>query len=117
MEPLSCDLDLLKDWVNSAKPMYRFVYHTGYGATDTALSSVISAYIYKQAVRGTVYLVRRRNSEDKRLFDYMAVKASPTPIFRLLPLPQDHMEVTYRMMQTGAKNVQVRKYRSSSLQS
>jgi len=94
--PLCCEFPILKEWVKNSPPNDKIIYYTGYSATDSIISSEISSYMYKQAVKGVVYLVRRRMVEDRRLFDYIAIKASPTPVFRLLPLPQDKLEVMYR---------------------
>jgi hypothetical protein len=115
MEPNTIDMAILKEWVVNAVANDTRIYHLGYGATDTKYSSEISAYIYKQATKGVVYLVRRRCPQDKRLFEYIAVKASGSPAYRLIPLPQDKLEVMYRMTK-GAKNVKIRLYRASETQ-
>lgn len=112
MNTTCCEYPLLKEWIANGKPNEKFIYITGYSASDTIVSSEIASYVYKQAVKGSVYLVRRRCSEDRRYFDYIAVKASNPPLKSLLPLPQDQLEQMYRLSK-GARNGKVRVYRSS----
>jgi len=112
MTPTCCEFPLLKEWIVNGKPNEIFIYLTGYGTSDSIVSSEISSYVYKQAVKGNIYLVRRRCAEDRRYFDYIAVKASPFPVRSLLPLPQDQLEQMYRLKK-GSRNGKIRVYRSS----
>lgn len=93
------DLDELKLFVNTAKPNSMVVYFTGAHLHDTTVSKIVGNFIYDEAVKGRVYLVRRRTLEYPSFFDYMAIKASRYPRVRLVPLPKDIVTDRYK---TGA---------------
>jgi len=103
---------MLKKWIRDASPNEKIIYYCGYGTSDTLISSEICNFVYKQAVAGAIYLVRQRCLEDRRLFEYIAIKASPTPVFRLIPLAADKLEERVNT-KTGARHY-VRKVTHSS---
>jgi len=53
---------------------------------DSMVAEEIGKMAYDAAVRGYVYLVKKRVMPKHSEFAYYMIKASKTPIFRLVPL-------------------------------
>jgi hypothetical protein len=69
-----------------AKPNDRFSYYIGQDLSDSIMSRKVATMIYDYAVKGIVYLVRKRYKNDRSLFEYIAIKASSPPNKKLVPL-------------------------------
>jgi hypothetical protein len=69
-----------------AKPNDTFTYFIGHDLSDSIMSRKIANITYNYAVKGMVYLVRKRYKNDKSLFEYIAIKASSPPSKKLVPL-------------------------------
>lgn len=90
-----CDINKLKEFIDTSKPNDKFIYYIGIGVTDSILSNEIGRFIYDQSVRGRVYLVTRRVYGYPE-FEFIAIKASSPPVYKLLPLPQEKLQEKYR---------------------
>lgn len=84
-----CEKGDMNWFIQTAQPGEMFTYYSGY-LYETLLGKALGSEIYKLAVKGVVYLVRKRS--DKYLgFDYIIIKASKTPIISLVPLTSEKL--------------------------
>lgn len=72
-----------EEWLSRSQPNNRYVYYVGATLTENILVSQLRKATWRAAVDGKVYLFRRRNKEDD--YDYIAIRAAPTPIKWLIP--------------------------------
>jgi len=94
-----CEIDELKQWVLNALPNQKYIYFSGWSLSANLLSNVVRELTYEYARKGEVYLVQYRNQD---VTDYIAVKASRPPVFKLLPLTdnrQNRQRATREVLQ------------------
>ena len=71
-------------FLKEAAPLAKFVYYSGY-LESHLLGRALGGEIYEKATKGIVYLVRQRSVQHQG-FDYICIKASRPPVFKLVPL-------------------------------
>ncbi len=80
-------VDEAKEFIETAQPYSRCIYHVGGGATDTTLSTFIKNVVWNAAVAGKVYLVQKRIGPSQ--FQYIAIK-SRDRLKSLIPNPSSY---------------------------
>ncbi len=87
-----CEIDEIHNFIKTAAPNDRLEYFIGVSIQDTILSKEIAKITYKYAERGLVYLVQKRAIGYYYDFHHYMIKASYTPIYRLVPLSDEKTE-------------------------
>lgn len=77
----------LGEWVKIAQPNDFFIYATARHLTDNYAARKIGQQAWKFAIEGKVYLVQRRiEHTTPSMFDYIAIKASISPVRRIVAM-------------------------------
>lgn len=85
-------LDRLINWLHVAQPNEKMVYYTGETLAASVLTRELRKQVYNLATMGAVYLVQKRlNGDLKGNTDFIAIKASPRPIHKLVPLSDEQL--------------------------
>ena len=69
--------------------MDQFTYYMGYSLTDTIMANEVRKLTYKLATEGKVYLVQKRDIEQKGAFWFTIIKASTPPVHKLVPFTDE----------------------------
>jgi hypothetical protein len=83
-----CELSEFRQFVDTAMPGSQFPYMIVGHAHVTILSGMMAKHAWEWAVAGKIYLVQKRIHKLAGQFEYIAVKASPKPIKKLMPLSE-----------------------------
>lgn len=73
------------EFLTTAFPNDRAIYHTGSGLTNTTYMLVLKHTVWQMAIKGHVYLVQKKLESDK--YQFIAIKASENPNKKLIPFP------------------------------
>lgn len=92
------DLDTFNKWVRHANPLDRFTYYIGFGLTDSLLATNVRKHVYKSAIVGEIYLVQKRDREYPGHFEFIAIRASKPPVYKLLPFSDERVRQKYRQL-------------------
>lgn len=84
-----CELSELKHFILNAKPNDKFLYYSGITLTDTIMARELKKLTYTHASKGDIYLVQKRFQD---VFDFIAIKASRPPVYRLVPLNDEQVK-------------------------
>jgi len=107
-----CELSELKSFINTAKPNDKFIYYTGFSLTQTIMSNELRKITYEYAVKGEVYLVQKRYQNT---FDFMVIKASKNPIYKLIPFSDEKRKEHLRPVRLQPRKARTYEYKSSQV--
>lgn len=85
MQTYICEIAELKQWVVNALPNQKYIYFSGWSLSANLLSNRVRELTYEYARKGEVYLVQYRNQDTT---DYIVVKASKPPVYKLIPVSE-----------------------------
>lgn len=75
----------MEDWLLSAPPKSKFMYHMGEHLEITHTSVSMKKIAWELALHGVVYLVQER-VPGKSVFKYLLIKAGKDRVERLIPI-------------------------------
>jgi hypothetical protein len=84
-----CELSEFKHFILNAKPNEKFLYYSGLTLTDSIMAKELKKLTYNHASKGDIYLVQKRFQD---VFDFIAIKASRPPVYRLVPLSDEKLK-------------------------
>lgn len=102
-----CELSELKEFINTANPNDKFIYYTGFSLTDSIMAKELKRVTYEYATKGEVYLVQKR---FQGAFDFIVIKASRPPMYKLVPLSDEKLRETVRPHRVDPLKRKVRYY-------
>lgn len=70
-------------WAINAKPNDKYIYFSGFSLADSFISIALQEITFDYACKGLIYLVQQRLKVHS--YNFIAVKASITPIYWLIP--------------------------------
>ncbi len=87
-EEYSIEFKKVDKWLKESIPLDQYVYAKACSLTDTGVTYRLGRYMWELALKGRIYLVRRKISDTRpSIYEYIAIRASKPPVKSLLPLP------------------------------